>query len=208
MYDRYDSNKGRYVTYDYRPKGDRFSRGLSELPRVYKRMQHHDTGHSYIRRFRTDEAQSLTVSGFRKMLPERLRDDLEGRTFYFDDRKHDILAFVPIRLEPPGTPLRFEVTEQYKGKRLWFLCPSCERRVGKLYRVKSRLYLFPVWGCQKCLGLTYPSQADHKTLGRDADVVYGRVEVGYLETLRACNRYRRRMAKLFAASDRLLSKYR
>lgn len=209
MYDRYDSTKGRYVTYEYQPKGDKFTRGLVETPRVYKQIQNMNTGYTYVRRTRTDEAQSLTVGQFRGMLPEELQEDLEKRTLYFDERKHDLLAFVPIRLEPPGIPLRFEVTEQHKGKRVWFLCPSCDRRVGKLYRVKRAFpSLFPVWGCQKCLGLTYPSQAGHKTLARDVAIVNGRVRVGLMEEIKANHRYRRRLTKLFAASDRLLSTYR
>jgi hypothetical protein len=208
MYDRYDSNKGRYVTYDYRPKGDRFSRGLSAMPRVYKRMQHMETGHSYVRRVRTDEAQCLTVSQLKRMLPEALQEGLEGRTLYIDDHKHDLLAFVQIRLEYPGFPLRFEVTEQHKGKRLWFLCVGCGRRAGKLYRVKSALFFFPVWGCQKCLGLSYPSQAEHKTLARDTEIFHGQIKAGFWEELRAHHRQRRRMMKLYAGADRLLRRHR
>ncbi len=81
MYDRYDSNKGRYVTYDYQPKGDRFSRGLSELPRAHKMIQHFDTGHTYIRPTRTDEAQALTVAGFKKMLPKKYEGGLSTVPF-------------------------------------------------------------------------------------------------------------------------------
>lgn len=207
MYDRYDSNKGRYVTYDYQPKGDRFSRGLSELPRVYKKMQDTDTGNIYIRRTRTDEAQQLTISQFKRMLPETLREGLEARTLYFDDHKHDIMAFVPVRLEPPGIPLRFEATQQLKGKRLWFVCPWCERRVGKLFRVKTKLYLFPIWGCQKCLGLSYPSQAEHKTLARDAAISRGDIKVSFAEKVRATERHWRRIVKLSGGVDRLVKRY-
>lgn len=41
----------------------------------------------------------------------------------------------------------------YSGKRLWFICPSCNRRVGTVY-------LHPITnvvGCCKCLRLPYKS---------------------------------------------------
>ena len=207
MYDRYDSNKGRYVRYEYEPKGDRFSRGLSETPRSYKKMQHLETGNVYYRRTRTDEAQSLTVSELKRWLPNELRNGLEHRTLYFDDHKHDFLAFVPVRLEPPGLPLRFELTEQHKGKRLWFLCPHCERRVSKLYRIRAKYHFLRLWGCQKCLGLTYPSQAAHKSLGRDHAIVHGPIQVSWREELRAIKRYNRRIVKLDRSIAHLMNRF-
>jgi hypothetical protein len=207
MYDRWDSNKGRYVTYDYQPKGDRFSRGLSELPRAHKTIQHLDTGHTYIRRTRTDEAQALTVAGFKKMLPKKYEEGFEHRTFYLNDYKHDILAFIETTLEPPGIPVRFEVTQQHKGQRVWFVCPHCYRRVGKLYRVKAKHFLYRAWGCQKCLGLSYPSQAEHKTQARDMAIVQGRIRVSWQEQIRATHRHYRRIMKLSAGVDRLVKRY-
>ena len=68
-----------------------------------------------------------------------------------------------ISLKSPGVPISFDVTEQHKGERVWFFCPHCDRRVGKLYRVWALHHIFRQWGCQKCLGLSYPSQAGHKT---------------------------------------------
>lgn len=38
------------------------------------------------------------------------------------------------------------------GKRPWFLCPSCDRRCGVLYSIRSRII------CRKCGGLSYESQ--------------------------------------------------
>ena len=206
MYDRYDSTKGRYVTYDYQPKGDKFSRGQAELPRAHKRIQNTATGHTYYRRTRTDEAQELTVSTFRKMLPREYEEGFEHRTFYLNDHKHDFLAFIPLQLEPPGVPVRFEVTRQRKGTRAWFLCPHCDRRVGKLYRIRAPHQLFRIWGCQKCLGLTYPSQAGHKTQARDMAIVNGQVRVGWHEEVRAKHRHWRRITKLSVSFDRLVGR--
>lgn len=39
------------------------------------------------------------------------------------------------------------------GKRPWFACPNCQRRVGILYHVTSRPFL-----CRRCYRLAYPSQ--------------------------------------------------
>ena len=40
------------------------------------------------------------------------------------------------------------------GKRPWFLCPSCGRRCGILYAIRSRLL------CRKCGKLSYESQSE------------------------------------------------
>jgi hypothetical protein len=174
------------------------------MPRAYKRINNTNTGYAYYRRTRTDEAQTLTVSGFKRMLPKAYEEGFETRTFYLNDYKHDFLAFIPIQLEPPGIPIRFEVTKQHKGQRVWFVCPHCYRRVGKLYRIWAPHQLFRIWGCQPCLGLTYPSQAGHKTLARDGEIANGFIEASYSETIRACGRYRRRLAKVGASIDRMM----
>jgi hypothetical protein len=59
-----------------------------------------------------------------------------------------------------GTPVRVELVVElqptqtnFGGLRYWFLCPSCHRRVGKLYLPKGRTRL----ACRQCHGLTYCS---------------------------------------------------
>ncbi|MDF0649993.1 MAG: hypothetical protein CV081_05280 [Nitrospira sp. LK265] len=49
------------------------------------------------------------------------------------------------------------------GKRPWFACPQCERRVGILYHVPSRPFF-----CRRCCDLAYPSQyqARNRSYGR------------------------------------------
>lgn len=45
------------------------------------------------------------------------------------------------------------------GKRYWFSCPNCKRRVGKLHLPYGRSYFF----CRRCYDLTYMScQEFHK----------------------------------------------
>lgn len=46
---------------------------------------------------------------------------------------------------------------RYGGKRHWFLCPACKRRVGILYKDGSYLK------CRKCCDLTYRSRLERKT---------------------------------------------
>ena len=201
MYDRWDSNKARYVGYTYEPVGDRFSRGLSELPRVYVTRSHTDTGHIYKRRVRTNEARCLTVSFVKRLLPAGVRDNLEHYTVYL---RADTLTL--FSRTPPGLEVGFGVTEQHKGRRHWFVCVGCEQRVGKLY-VVAHSYWPAQWGCQKCLGLSYPSQAEHKTRARDLAIVNGQIEVSFAEMVRAFDREQRRMMKLSASVDRLVSKF-
>ena len=198
---RYDSSKGRYVNYDYEPKGDRFTRGLSERPRVITTASDSETGRRYKRRVRTNEARYLTVSQVKAMLAPELMDDLEHRTFYY---RYEIGLF-DISEEPPGSPLYFEVTEQAKGRRHWFVCLGCGRRVGKLFVVETDI--MPIWGCLKCLGLSYPSQAGHKTPTRDIAITQGRTHVSRREELRAYERECRRLMRLSAGIDRMLGRH-
>ncbi len=45
------------------------------------------------------------------------------------------------------------------GKRYWFSCPNCRRRVGRLHLPHGRSYFF----CRRCYDLTYMScQESHK----------------------------------------------
>ena len=51
-------------------------------------------------------------------------------------------------------PVALSRTPCYYGKdRLWFVCPSCNKRVAILYIGKIPL-------CRKCSGLVYPSQSE------------------------------------------------
>ncbi len=195
MYDRYDSSKGRYVTYEYQAKGDRFSRGLSATPRVWTAVT--QTGRTFKRRVRTSDAHPLTVSRIKELVRPELAATLEQHTLYFLEVKGTIL----IGDKPIGFPVRFEVTEQHKGKRHWFRCVGCGRRVGKLFNVQTGQG--KVWGCQKCLGLSYPSQARHKSPGRDMAIIEGKIKVGFDEWCRAHERYEKRMRKLIAKFDGL-----
>lgn len=71
-------------------------------------------------------------------------------------RDHLTLSFlrngqpVDVDLEIQSTPCTFG------GRRLWFSCPRCSRRV-------AIVYLIHVCGCRKCLGLVYPSQSENPT---------------------------------------------
>ena len=49
------------------------------------------------------------------------------------------------------------------GKRLWFVCPTCARRVGALYHQNGLPFR-----CRICYGLAYPSQyqARNRSYGR------------------------------------------
>jgi len=54
------------------------------------------------------------------------------------------------------------------GKRLWFVCPTCRRRVGVLYHKNGLPFR-----CRTCCGLAYPSQYEsrNQSYGRQARMV-------------------------------------
>jgi len=49
----------------------------------------------------------------------------------------------------------------FGGKRSWFVCPLCNRRVGVLYKQEDYL------GCRECFNLTYRSRNLSKNLRED-----------------------------------------
>jgi hypothetical protein len=197
MYNRYDSSKGRSVTYEYQAKDDRFSRGLATLPRVWTNVRRFETGRAFKRRTRTNEAQYLTVGLLKSWLRSRVTASLENHTLYF----LEVEGKLHVGEKPPGFPVRFDVTAQAKGKRHWFFCMGCGRRAGKLFVAPTKQGA--IWGCQKCLGLAYPSQAQHKTQARDRAIVEGKVKVSFKEWVRASEREKQRMQRLIGRLERL-----
>ena len=58
-------------------------------------------------------------------------------------------------LIPINDRIPLTATDPYLGvKRLWFRCPDCNRRVGKLYRPENKLK----FKCRICYDLMYQSQ--------------------------------------------------
>ncbi len=71
------------------------------------------------------------------------------------------------------------------GKRPWFLCPSCGRRCGVLYSIRSRII------CRKCGGLSYESQNEPRHFGalRKALKILGRLGGSVTEPFPSRPRY-------------------
>lgn len=183
MPDRFDYSKGRYVPYTYAAKGDRFTRGLTPAPPVFVTV--HAASGPRRRRLRTTEAKPVRVRDvlekFREGLPpERRRGDglarlLELTTFTYDATAHRLHLTVPGQDAPEGVRLALESTAQrLGGVRWWWACPRCSRRTTTVYGVSGGGGSSPAWsavGCRACLGLTYPSQALHKTQAFDRQLL-------------------------------------
>lgn len=205
MFDRYSPNKGRCVRYDYQAKGDRFTRGLSQKqPLVLTTKTHYNTGRVYKRRTHINEAQCLTIKEVLKAAPANARKDkakLTDLTYYvtYTPCKLDkfTIYLANIKLEPDGYPLNLTVTKQHKGERLWFVCPFCACRAAKVYSVvTNRFSNRREWGCQKCLGLSYPSQYLHKNRYQDLKVLKHPDRVSLGSWCRAFARENRRERRL------------
>jgi len=55
------------------------------------------------------------------------------------------------KLDVEGIKINFLTSKtRFGGERLWFACPGCGKRVGKLYQGQGG-YL----ACRKCLGIKY-----------------------------------------------------
>lgn len=124
-----------------------------------------------------------------------------------------------IKITEPGprcrTPMIFLTSTRcnYGGTREWFICPSCSRRVGILYREKDN------FRCRKCLNLVYYSQKiNYRSL--QPAIMYmheaeDMVEKYHLKVNKLYNgkptkktiRYEKLRAKHFAGFDYYGSKY-
>ncbi len=60
----------------------------------------------------------------------------------------------------PNSPLSLSFTTSrlhFGGVRYWFICPNCDKRVGKLFKPKSERAFW----CRHCYNLTYKSTQTH-----------------------------------------------
>lgn len=154
-------------------------------PPLYKTFYYTGTGRVFKRRWRTDEARAVTVAEAEAQLAVP-PSDLAHLIAYATAEPEGL----SVRADPPGTPVSFAFTRQRRGFRAWFACPRCRGRAAKLFC----LMLGPkeVWGCGRCLGLVYPTQAEHKTRLRDRAIVEGGLAASRSERRGAEERERRR----------------
>ena len=90
----------------------------------------------------------------------KLQPRWERKEFYsvLDDRL-ECMNLISLRKRSP-LELRFTSSApHFGGMRYWFLCPRCNKRVGKLYRPK----LTDKFECRHCYHLTYSSTQTHNS---------------------------------------------
>lgn len=99
--------------------------------------------------------------------------------------------------KPDGVYIGLTPRKQAKGTRWFLVCPKCNATVRAVYSVPVQgIHLL---GCKSCLGLSYPTQAMHKTVGRDKAILEGRVEASTREWNGALRRERARDYRLHLA---------
>lgn len=70
--------------------------------------------------------------------------------------KKDLKAkIITTQIEALGFKIKLGTSKtRFNGERLWFLCPTCNRRVGTIYQHP----ISAIIGCRICLGLNYKKQ--------------------------------------------------
>lgn len=174
---------------DYTRQGDPFTRKVEagQGPRTACALRNKWTGREYARRVNVRECYSLGVPDLRAAASADLTaaDTLErygARVYWHPETRTAALlgqgqdlpenmpeggAFLTFRLEPRGKARR----DGTRGRAVFLACPHCGRSVLTVYvspwgqwgeRVPGG-----VWGCVRCLGLTYPSSQEHRTPSGD-----------------------------------------
>lgn len=64
------------------------------------------------------------------------------------------IQFIKSQIELDGLNIELTTSKTKFGERLWFACPECKKRVGKLYKHPTTNTI----ACRKCNGLYYSSQ--------------------------------------------------
>lgn len=91
----------------------------------------------------------LLTAGSNCVMMYALNDNLLTLRYTFGNGPHAGRAM--------GYSIRVSVTQpNYGGQRLWWHCPKCDRRCGKLYLVPGKLYYL----CRGCAQLTYQSRRE------------------------------------------------
>ena len=61
---------------------------------------------------------------------------------------------VETQIESLGVPVALTTSKtRFSGERLWFVCPTCSRRAGVIFRTPANSL-----GCRRCLCLIYKQQ--------------------------------------------------
>ena len=176
---------------NYQAIGDRFSRGLCPMPRVYA-SSNSMSGQRKITRLTTNRAVVLDADVFARNMPVNEREALNGR---FVQSSFANSALPPHRIRVCG------MRPHFGGARLYWVCPRCGLKKSKLWALVlgegSAVQGFIE--CRSCLGLAYPSQTFHKTVAGDGALIgwnklVSKERAGFRARMLAHERFRRRMA--------------
>ena len=111
---------------------------------------------------------------------------LEKLTLYI----HPATEQISLLEQKQSLPVRMVVHEQRRGQRLFWTCPQSGEKASLLYLVQTDTG--PLLGSRKGLGLSYPSQALHRTPAYDSGVYTGRLKTNLAVYLRAASRRQQR----------------
>lgn len=65
------------------------------------------------------------------------------------------IRLLEAQTEALGVTVSFTISKtKFNGKRIWFVCPNCKRRVGTIYKHSTQ----EIVGCRICLSLRYKKQ--------------------------------------------------
>lgn len=209
---------------DYQHQGDAFTRRVrsGRGPRTLLVLRNGSTGRVYARRLGVSECFTLSVRAVLEAMragPEAA-DTLErgGARLYWQPVERLAVLLLHGEQLPAGTPeggqlVGFLFAQRGKARRdgtrgrvVLLECVHCGHAVRTLYvstlGPDGRRAEGGVWGCVRCLGLTYPSRQEHRTASGDGRLIHlgeperwQTVRTGRA-VARAVQRFRRRWAFL------------
>ncbi|WFD09749.1 hypothetical protein [Tepidibacter hydrothermalis] len=124
------------------------------------------------------------------------KDLVEHYPYYKSSQMKDIGLFGVDEVEIQGVKIKMDYTpcNSYGGKRAWFICPVCGKRIMKLFEIEKEDSI--TLGCRGCLNLTYRST--RMTLDRRASYKKAKriVEISKLLNINRVDIERFRMWKI------------
>lgn len=152
------------------------------------------TGFVRPRKVRTTDAIAVfDIMSVRRVLPDDRRASflraMERLTVYIDPDTLQVGCF----RSNNNLAVRLTVKEQRRGERLFWVCPRSGKAASLLYLLQTDKG--PVIGSREGLGLSYPSQALHRTPLYDAAVYIGQLKTTRKVYHRVAARKQRRHSK-------------
>jgi len=115
-----------------------------------------------------ENCEQINISTIVRKLKEEIfkqKPDISIGEFELSiDKRLAEISALSLKYKSPLRVITTHTVLNYGGKRYWFICPGCKRRVGVLYKPECG----DIFKCRDCYNLIYQSSATHDNREKQA----------------------------------------